>query len=99
MEIPFALPIHIPMPKRERLGEAALKRAEAIAGEYALKIHMKLIRARSTERALLHLIEHGEYDMVVLGVGKNEIKKQSDFVSQAKKFLKDAPCRVLFCKS
>lgn len=99
IEIPASLPIHAPMTRREQIGENALKRAEAISREYNIHIELKLVRSRSIEVALLDLIHSGEYDMVVIGAGKKEMKKRSYFSLQAEKFLKDAPCRVLFCKS
>ncbi|MES2273972.1 MAG: universal stress protein [Chlamydiota bacterium] len=99
IEIPLSLPMHAPMQKREELGENALKRAEAIAREYGLSAHLKLIRARSTEGALLELIEQGHFDMVIVATGKEEFKQRGGFVSEAEKLLKDASCRVIFCKS
>ncbi len=91
--------MHAPMEKREQSGEIALKRAEAIAREYHLTLDMKLVRARGIEAALLEMIEHGEYDMVVVAAQKSEFKQIHSFAVQAEKLIKHAPCRVLFCKT
>lgn len=99
LEIPPSLPIDVPMPKREAQGEAALKRAEAVAREYHLAIDLKFVRARRIESALLDLIVHANYDLVVVGTGKDELRERNNFAVEAQKLLKDAPCRVLFCKS
>lgn len=99
LEVATALPMHIPLLKREALGTAALKRAEAIAREYGLVIDLKLIRARTIEGAILDLISNGDYDMVIVGTRKDELKQRHNFAVQAEKLFKNAPCRILFCKS
>ena len=99
IEVAEALPMHAPLPRREEQGEAALKRAEAIAREYGLTIELKLVRSRSLEGAILDLVSHGEYDMVVVGTRKDEVKHHGHFAREAEKLLKEVPCRVLFCKS
>lgn len=99
IEIPPSLPMHAPMLKREELGEAALKRAEAVAREYGLSIDLKLIRSRTIEWAIMDLLAHGDYDMVVVSARKNELKEKDHFALELERILKTAPCRVLFCKS
>jgi len=99
IEIPETMPMHAPMLKREEQGEAALKRAEAVAREYDLSINLILVRARTVEGAILDLISKGDYDMIVVGTRKDELKEREHFALEVEKLLKDAPCRVLFCKS
>lgn len=99
IEIPESLPMHAPMQRREKSGEAALKRAEAIAREYHLEIDLKLIRARTTQGAILDLIMRGDYDMVIVSSRKDELRNKEHFALEMEKLLKTAPCRVLFCKS
>lgn len=99
IEVAPSLPLHAVLAKREQQGEAALKRAEAVAREYHLSIDLKLVRARTIEGAILDLISHGDYDMVVVGTRKDELKDRENFALEMEKLLKDAPCRVLFCKS
>ncbi|MBX7065734.1 MAG: amino acid permease [Parachlamydiales bacterium] len=99
LEVPSSLPIHAPMQDREAKGAVALKRAEAVAREYHLPIELKLVRARSIEGAVLELVNHGEYDMVVVSAFKDELKDKKHFAVELEKLLKTAPCRVLYCKS
>lgn len=99
IEMAPALPIDAPMLKREEQAEVALKRAEAVAREYDLTIELTLIRARSFEEAILDLVTHGDYDMVVIGARKEDLKRRDRFTLEAERLLKEAPCRVLFCKS
>jgi APA family basic amino acid/polyamine antiporter len=99
IEIPPSLPMHAQITKREELGEMALKRAEAVAREYNLGINLHLVRARRFEDAILDLLASGGFDMVVVGARKEDMKHRESFVSDLQKLLKDAPCRVLFCKS
>ncbi|PIS02829.1 MAG: amino acid permease [Chlamydiae bacterium CG10_big_fil_rev_8_21_14_0_10_42_34] len=99
IEIPASLPMHASMIKREEIGDAALKRAEAVAREYDLSIDLKLVRSRTIEGALLELLSHGEYDMVVVGTKKHELRTKEHFAVEVEKLLIDAPCRVIFCKS
>lgn len=98
LEVPMSLPIDAEMLEREKRGELALKRAEAVAHEYHLHIDLDLVRARSIEEALIHLAKSGDFDLIVVGTEKSEFKRKSNFSSQAEKLLHDAPCRVLFCK-
>lgn len=99
LEVPPTLPINAPMPKGEAAGEAALKRAEAVAREYHLTIDLKFIRSRSFEAAVLELVAGNTYDMVIIGARKEEMKHHNRFTTDAEKILKEAPCRVLFCKT
>ncbi|OGN56519.1 MAG: hypothetical protein A3D96_02865 [Chlamydiae bacterium RIFCSPHIGHO2_12_FULL_44_59] len=99
LAIPSSLPMHAPMERREEVGEAALKRAEAVAREYHLTIDLKLIRARTIEGALLDLVANGEYDLIVVGAKKEEMREKDSYAVQIERLLKSAPCRVLFCKS
>ncbi len=64
-----------------------------MAREYNLSIDLKLVRARTVDGALLDLIADGEYDMIIIGTRKKELQ------GQVEKLLKEAPCRVLYCKS
>jgi APA family basic amino acid/polyamine antiporter len=99
IEIPDALPMDIGMQKREELGEEALQRAQAISGEYHVNMDLKLIRARSIEHAIQELIVSDSYDLVVVGLSSKEFNRGQDFAGDVRKLLKEAPCRVLFCRS
>ena len=99
MEIPYSMPIDAHLEEREKRGEEALKRAEAIGREYNVSVHLECIRSRSTENALLTLAQEGQYDLIVISANQKELQDKENFAVQAEEFLKNAPCRVIFCKS
>ncbi len=99
IEIAPAIPIQAHLEDRERMAESALKRAEAIAREYALTADLKLVRARSIRGALLELAIHSDCDLVILGTRKEELRERMVFAAEMERLLKEIPCRVLFCKS
>ena len=99
LEIPQSIPMDAPLAEREKLGELALKRAEAVSREYHLTIDLEMVRSRSVEEAVLKLIEGGEYDLVVLGTDLEEIQHRNNFALQAGRILKEARCRVYICRS
>jgi APA family basic amino acid/polyamine antiporter len=99
MEIAETLPIHIDLPARDALGEAALKRAEAIASEYHLPLTLELVRARSIETIVNQLIEAEKFDLLVIGTGGKEFNSRKSFALEAKRILGTTTCRVLFCRS
>jgi len=99
LEISESMPMDAPLKERERVGEAALKRAEAIAREYHLPIHLELVRARSVEKALLEMIDSEKHDVIVLGATRADFRKKRHVADQAEQVLKKASCRVIFCKS
>ncbi|HEX2582901.1 MAG TPA: universal stress protein [Chlamydiales bacterium] len=83
MEVPNAFPIHAQMQDREALGEEALKRAQAVAGEYHVPLQVELFRSRSMETTLRHLVETERYDLIVLGIGEKQRKDSGEIVSQS----------------
>lgn len=98
LEIPHSLPIDAKLEKREQVGEEALKRAEAVAREYHVTVDLQLIRSRSFEKALGQLFEGDGYDLIVIGVEKDEIKNRSPFALEAEKLFKVSPGRILLCR-
>lgn len=99
LEVPYSMPMDAPLEWREKIAEAALKRAEAISREYNLTVRLELVRARSIESALIRLAEGGSFDLIVVGAILEEVKHKIDFAYQAEKLLKDSPCRVIFCRT
>lgn len=97
LEVPISVPMDVQMMQREKMGEEALKRAEAVAREYHLSLELELVRSRSIEEALIEFSETGNFDLIVVGAGRGEI--WTNFASQAEKLLKHAKCRIIFCKS
>lgn len=99
VEIPYSLPMDVPLGKREALAEESLNRAQAVAEEYHLPMHLELVRARSVETAVESLVETGNFDLIVIGVMGDEFKKSSSFLNEAKSILIRSSCKVIFCRS
>jgi APA family basic amino acid/polyamine antiporter len=99
LEVPHSIPINGPIEEKEKLGELALKRAEAISREFHLSIHLEILRARSIEAALSKLMDGPDYDLLIVGAEWKELHRRDGFASQVDKLLKNSRCRVLFCRS
>lgn len=99
LEIAETLPIHVDLPMREAMGEAALKRSKAIAAEYHVEPTLELIRSRSIEKLVNQLIEAEKFDLLVIGTGAKEFNSRKSFAIEAKRILGYTKCRVLFCRS
>ncbi len=92
VEIPYMLPINGPIPEKEAYSEAVLNKAQAIAVEKRINIHIKMIRARSVVKAILELVEKEGTDLLVLGS-----RHQASLGPITEKILEKVPCRVWIC--
>jgi APA family basic amino acid/polyamine antiporter len=97
IEVPASMPLDAQLSQRELLGEELLKRVEAIAREFNIPVDLRILRARSTAKAVLNLLQKEKFDLVVLSVLKEDENKESTLDQTVEKILKDAPCRVLVC--
>lgn len=68
IEVPFSLSLTSSYASEE-VGEAVLKRAEAIAREFGITVRLRTIRARSIEGAIIDVVEQGGHDLLVMGAG------------------------------
>lgn len=93
LEIPHSMPLDANMGEQEELGKEALKRAEAIAREYHLSIDLELVRSRSATDTLIRMAEEGSFDLIVASSSAEEAE------SFAEQLIKNAVCKVIFCKS
>ncbi len=98
LEIPLSLPIDAPIPDRELLGAAALKRAEAIGREHHVPIDLQLIRSRTLEGALKGYLQEHPFDLVLLQVLSRELHEAGSFAAKAERFLHESGARVWLCK-
>lgn len=99
LEVPESIPLDMEMKASEQLGMLALKRAEAVAHEYHIQVQLEFVRSRSVRTALLDLIHKEKFDLVVISTEKNDFRVEGGFGNQAQQFIKQSPCRVIFCKS
>ena len=67
IEVPFSVPLDTPMYHRSVVAESVLKRAEAIGREFKVVMKLKVIHARSIDKAILEMSEEEHFDLIVLG--------------------------------
>lgn len=96
IEVPFSISIHTPLYHKMVQAEASMKRAEAIARDLGVHIHLQIIRARSTAKAILDLAKEGHFDLIVIGSimpEKNLFFKGLSIVTE--EVIRKAPCKVI----
>ena len=94
IEVPYSVPIDTPLPYRVVIGEALLKRAEAIARDLNVEIALEIIHSRSCSETILQMVDEGKYDLLVLGSLKHETDKFKGIGMIADTILRNATCRV-----
>lgn len=100
IEVPPSLPLDAQLAHRILLAKVTLKRAEAIAREFGLDVHLELIRARSVSSALLDLLEERKPDLLVIGSMKTSAEANTKGLgSITEKVLRATGCRVWVCAS
>jgi APA family basic amino acid/polyamine antiporter len=94
IEISPALPLDVDLPHRISSAELVLKRAEAIAREFGVAIHLDLIRSRSVLDTILEKANRGHCDLLILGKagGTHHNKRLNSLVDEV---AKKATCRVM----
>lgn len=97
--VPDSLPIENEKTKKPLEEAAILKELEAAAHEYGLTANAELIRTRSIEQTLLDLTKDLQFDLVVMGSGREGLAIKERSSSQLLHFMKESPCRVIFCAS
>ncbi len=98
LEIPLTLPLDIAIPHRMAMGEAILRRADAIAREFNVEINMKIVRSRSVVDTIVSEVKKGRFDLLVIGAWDPKIGGRERKVgSVVEKILRKAPCRVWVC--
>jgi len=100
MEMPFAFPLHTEIHKIDKHSISALKRAEAIARDMGVPIHLESIRARSVKRAIIELVHQEGFDLIILGASmpKTQSSHPAKLGAVTDSIMKDAECRVWVCK-
>ena len=99
LEIPETVDLNAKMKGLEKLGVLALQKAEAIARENHSTIDCQLIRSRSFDKALLHLIDDQKFDYVIVNIDKRGFNTSRYKSNQLEHFFLKAPCPVIFCKT
>ncbi len=98
IEIPSALPLDTFLPDRLAEADAALKRAQAIGREFDVAVSTRLLQARSAGEAILDLSREKDFDLIIMGTSYR--KGAAAWLGPTTEYvIRNAPCRVLVCKS
>jgi basic amino acid/polyamine antiporter, APA family len=98
LKIPSSLPLDTHLPERVLLGEAVLKRAEAIARELNIEIDLQMVRSRSISDALLEILRKKKHDLLILeAIGDAYGGAHKIMGKLVNKILRESSCRLWFC--
>lgn len=99
IEVPFSMPLDLPLSQRSGIADSILKRADAISREYHIKMELKVMQSRSIHKSITEMLRNEEFDLLVLGA---ELPTHSGatvkgFGVLTEKILRESPCRVWVC--
>lgn len=99
IEVPFSMPLDLPLSQRSGIADSILKRADAISREYHIKMELKVMQSRSIHKSITEMLRNEEFDLLVLGA---ELPTHSGatvkgFGILTEKILRESPCRVWVC--
>jgi nucleotide-binding universal stress UspA family protein len=93
VEVAAELPLDAHMNDEEHAARAALEKAHAIAASRGVRLHERIVRARSRGEAIVAEAEAADADLIVMRAapknGKRVFGRTADYV------LRHADCRVL----
>ncbi|MBM3191205.1 MAG: universal stress protein [Chlamydiae bacterium] len=96
IEVPFSISINTPLYYKMKQAEQSMKRAEAVARDYGLSIHLQTIRARSTAKAILDFATDGNFDLLIMGAAPvQERGFLGGLSSITEEVMKKSPCQVM----
>jgi basic amino acid/polyamine antiporter, APA family len=100
IEIPFSMPLETVVPHRLAMASLVLKTAEAIAIEEGIEMEMEIIRARSISDAILDVLNHDGYDLLLLESTKTPEKTGRQAMGTLlTTLIQKSPCRTWVCNS
>jgi len=98
IEVPSTLPLDTFLPEKLAVTDAALKRAMAVGREFGLQVTTHLTQARSAGQAIVALAKEKKFE--VIAVGTSYRRGASAWMGSTTEYVvRNAPCRVLICKS
>lgn len=98
IEIPSTLPLDTFLPEKLAVADAALKRAMAIGREYDLQVTTQLLQARSAGPAIVDMAREKKFDAIAMGSSYR--RGTATWLGATTEYvIRNAPCRVLICKS
>ena len=98
IEVPFSLPLETTLLNhRAAKAHSILERAEAIGREFNIGMKLRVIHARSVEKAILDLIEKEEFDLLVMGTINSPNGVSRGYGALAERVIKGSTCPVWIC--
>lgn len=95
IEVPFSFSLQSKLAFKEAKANASLDFAQALAVEKGMRPNTFLVRSRSYEDAIVHKIEEGGYDLLILAVPKNlDYSESVARVINPAVVMKQTKCRV-----
>jgi basic amino acid/polyamine antiporter, APA family len=96
IEVPFSLPLDAKLVEPVMTAKVVLKKTEAIAQEFNLKIETEVVRGRSVSDVILAIVKEEHFDLVVL---ESMHPGSNNLGADVERIVKEAPCRVWVCAS
>jgi basic amino acid/polyamine antiporter, APA family len=93
IEVPAELPLEAHMDEEEHAARAALEKAHAIAASRGVRLHERIVRARSSGEAIVAEAAAADADLIVMRAERRNRKRL--FGRNADYVLRHAGCRVL----
>ncbi|NDD59400.1 MAG: amino acid transporter, partial [Chlamydiae bacterium] len=96
IEVPFSISINTPLYYKMKQAEISMKRAEAVARDIGVKLHLQVIRSRSTAKAIIDFAKEGHFDLIVIGSTAVEDRSLlGGLGSITEEIVKKSPCQVI----
>jgi hypothetical protein len=100
IEVPFSMPLDTVISHRLELAGLVLKTAEAIGLDMGVEMELEIVRARGIADAIVDVLEHDGYDLLLLESGKAPEKGgRQSMGSLLNEIVQKAKCRTWICNS
>jgi basic amino acid/polyamine antiporter, APA family len=100
IEVPFSLPLDTSMAHRVDMAGTVLKTAEAIALDEGVELEMMLVRARGISDAIIDVLKHNGYDLLLLESTKDPEKGgRSGMGAILTDLVQKSTCRTWICNT
>jgi nucleotide-binding universal stress UspA family protein len=101
LEVPLDMALTADLPTMEQAANHELDEAVAIGNSYGVRVHDRLVRARSAGQAIVEAAEQSGTEIIVLGSPRKALTRaqRAVFGRTVDHVLRNAPCRVMVTAS
>ncbi len=101
LEVPLDMALTADLPNLEDAANHELDEAVAIGNSYGVRVHDRLVRARSAGQAIVEAAEQGGTEIIVIGSPRKALTRaqRAVFGRTVDHVLRNAPCRVMVTAS